>query len=36
VQTAMSQFSANPDVGTLQKSLVAMAQKYSKWRNTLG
>lgn len=36
VQTAMSQFSANPDVGTLQKSLVDMAQKYSKWRDTLG
>jgi len=36
VQTAMSAFSANPDVATLQKSLVAAATKYSNWRSTLG
>src|SRR5450631_222076 len=36
VQTAMSAFSANPDVATLQKSLVAAANKYSNWRSTLG
>jgi glucose/mannose transport system substrate-binding protein len=36
VQTAMSAFSANPDVATLQKSLVAAATKYATWRSTLG
>jgi glucose/mannose transport system substrate-binding protein len=36
VQTAMSAFSANPDVATLQKTLVAAAVKYSTWRKTLG
>jgi glucose/mannose transport system substrate-binding protein len=36
VQTALSAFSANPDVATLQKSLVAAATKYSSWRSTLG
>jgi len=36
VQTAMSAFSANPDVATLQKTLVAAATKYSNWRSTLG
>lgn len=36
VQTAMSAFSANPDVGTLQKSLVSFADKYSKWQESLG
>lgn len=36
VQTAMSAFSANPDVATLQKTLVAAASKYSTWRQTLG
>ena len=36
VQTAMSAFSANPDVATLQKTLVAAATKYSNWRQTLG
>ena len=36
VQTAMSAFSANPDVATLQKTLVAAAGKYSNWRKTLG
>ena len=35
VQTAMSAFSANPDVATLQKTLVAAATKYSSWRSTL-
>jgi glucose/mannose transport system substrate-binding protein len=35
VQTAMSAFSANPDVATLQKSLVAAATKYANWRSTL-
>jgi hypothetical protein len=32
----MSAFSANPDVATLQKTLVAAAAKYSNWRSTLG
>ena len=36
VQTAMSAFSANPDVASLQKTLVAAAAKYSNWRSTLG
>jgi hypothetical protein len=36
VQTAMSAFSANPDVATLQTTLVAAAGKYSNWRKTLG
>jgi len=36
VQTAMSAFSANPDVAALQKTLVAAAAKYSTWRSTLG
>ena len=36
VQTAMSAFSANPDVASLQKTLVAAAGKYSNWRATLG
>jgi glucose/mannose transport system substrate-binding protein len=36
VQTAMSAFSANPDVATLQKTLVDAAGKYSTWRKTLG
>jgi len=36
VQTAMSAFSANPDVATLQKNLTADANKYSGWRSTLG
>jgi len=36
VQTAMSAFSANPDVASLQKTLVAAATKYSNWRSTLG
>jgi glucose/mannose transport system substrate-binding protein len=36
VQTAMSAFSANPDVAGLQKTLVAAATKYSGWRSTLG
>jgi len=36
VQTAMSAFSANTDVATLKKSLVAAATKYSTWRSTLG
>ena len=36
VQTAMSAFSANPDVATLQKTLVAAAAKYANWRSTLG
>lgn len=36
VQTAMSAFSANPDVPTLQKTLVSLADKYSSWRDTLG
>lgn len=36
VQTAMSAFSANPDVATLQKTLVSLAAKYSNWRSTLG
>ena len=36
VQTAMSAFSANPDVATLQKTLVAAAAKYSNWRSTIG
>jgi glucose/mannose transport system substrate-binding protein len=36
VQTALSAFSANPDVATLQKTLVAAATKYSTWRSTLG
>jgi glucose/mannose transport system substrate-binding protein len=36
VQTAMSAFSANPDVAALQKTLVAAAAKYSNWRSTLG
>jgi len=36
VQTALSAFSANPDVATLQKSLVAAATKYASWRSTLG
>jgi glucose/mannose transport system substrate-binding protein len=36
VQTAMSAFSANPDVATLQKTLVDAAAKYSNWRSTLG
>jgi glucose/mannose transport system substrate-binding protein len=36
VQTAMSAFSANPDVASLQKTLVAAAVKYSNWRSTLG
>jgi glucose/mannose transport system substrate-binding protein len=36
VQTAMSAFSANPDVATLQKSLTAAATKYANWRSTLG
>ncbi|MEO8518727.1 MAG: ABC transporter substrate-binding protein [Dermatophilaceae bacterium] len=36
VQTALSAFSANPDVATLQKSLVTAATKYSNWRSTVG
>jgi glucose/mannose transport system substrate-binding protein len=36
VQTAMSAFTANPDVTTLQRTLVAAATKYSTWRSTLG
>jgi glucose/mannose transport system substrate-binding protein len=36
VQTAMSAFSASPDVATLQKTLVSLADKYSSWRDTLG
>ena len=36
VQTAMSAFSANPDVATLQKNLTADANKYSNWRSTVG
>jgi len=36
VQTAMSAFSANSDVPTLQKTLVAAAAKYANWRSTLG
>jgi hypothetical protein len=36
VQTAMSAFSANSDVATLQKTLVAAAGKYASWRSTLG
>jgi glucose/mannose transport system substrate-binding protein len=36
VQTAMSAFSANPDVATLQSTLVTAAGKYSNWRKTLG
>jgi glucose/mannose transport system substrate-binding protein len=35
-QTAMSAFTANPDVTTLQRTLVAAAAKYSGWRKTLG
>src|SRR5665647_748928 len=36
VQTALSAFSANSDVPTLQKSLVAAAGKYANWRSTVG
>ncbi|MDQ5841069.1 MAG: hypothetical protein M3537_07985, partial [Chloroflexota bacterium] len=36
VQTAMSAFTANPDVTTLQKTLVTAATKYSSWRTTTG
>ena len=36
VQTAMSAFSANSDVATLQATLVAAAGKYANWRSTLG
>jgi hypothetical protein len=36
VQTAMSAFSANPDIATLQQSLTAAATKYANWRSTLG
>ena len=36
VQTALSAFSANSDVATLQTTLVAAATKYSGWRSTLG
>jgi len=35
-QTAMSAFTANPDVTTLQRTLVAAAAQYSGWRKTLG
>jgi len=36
VQTALSAFSANSDVATLQTSLVAAAGKYANWRSTVG
>ena len=36
VQTAMSAFTANPDVTTMQRTLVAAAAKYSGWRKTVG
>ena len=36
VQRALSAFSANSDVATLQTTLVAAATKYSGWRSTLG
>ncbi|HET8602105.1 MAG TPA: extracellular solute-binding protein [Segeticoccus sp.] len=36
IQTAMSAFSSNPDVGKLQGTLVTLAQKYSSWKKTLG